>query len=421
VKISKVPGTIFLAATVALLFGGADWTRFRGPDASGASEETGLPATWSAEENVVWKTALPGAGASSPITVGDKIFLTCYDGYGLDADNPGDQENLQLNVVALDRATGEIAWSAGVKPRLPQTEYRGFIALHGYASSTPVSDGAAVYAFFGSSGVAAFGVDGKPLWRADVGTEIHGWGSAASPILFGDLVIVNASVESKSIVALDKTSGKEVWRTEGIEDSWSTPLVVELPSGPELVVSMKNKVLGLDPASGRQLWECAGVQDYICPSVIAHDGIVYITAGRKPQTLAVRAGGRGDVTAARILWEVKTTPKVATPVCFNGHLYWLDQSGVATCLNAANGEEVYKERLEIEGQRDKVYASMTCADGKLYAVTRQGGTVVLAAKPEFEEIARNDLGDSSVFNGTPVPDGGRLLLRSDRFLYCIGK
>ena len=410
-----------LAATVALWFAGADWARFRGPEATGVSAEQGIPATWSADKNVVWKTPLPGFGASSPITVGDKVFVTCYTGYGLDVDDPGQQESLQHNVVAVDRASGKILWSLGVKPRLPKTEYRGFIALHGYASSTPTSDGEAVYAFFGSSGVAAFSVDGQPLWRADVGEAIHSWGSGASPILFENLLIVSASVESQAIVALDKATGSEVWRTEGIERSWSTPLVVNLPDGRrELVVSIQNKVLGLDPATGRNLWECEGVKDYVCPAVIAQNGIVYVTGGRKPYTMAVKAGGRGDVTSTHRLWEAQVASKVPTPLYFEGHLYWIDQRGVAVCLNAETGEEVFVERLKIEGARGKVYASLICTGGKLFGVTRQGGTIVLAAKPEFEELARNDLGDSSVFNATPVPDGGQLLIRSDRFLYCIG-
>jgi len=419
---SRSSRAALLAATAALVFLGADWVRFRGPDATGVSDETGIPATWSSQENVVWKTALPGAGASSPIVVGDKIFLSCYGGYGLDMDDPGEQSDLRLRVVAVDRASGEILWGEEFKPRLPETEYRGFVTLHGYASSTPTSDGKAVYFFFGNSGVIALGVEGKSLWRADVGSGLHGWGSATSPVLYNNLVIVNASVESQSIVALDKATGREVWRVPGIDMSWSTPLILEVPGGgSELVVSMKGKVLGLDPATGRQLWECAGVQDYVCPAVIAHQCIVYVTGGRKPYTMAVRAGGRGDVTATHVLWEAKATPKVATPLCYDGHLYWLDQTGVAACLDAASGETVYEERLQIEGERDKVYASMVYADGKIFAVSRQGGAIVLAARPEFDELARNDLGDPSVFNATPVPHDGQLLLRSDRFLYCIGK
>jgi len=416
------PREVLLVALASLLFVGADFTRFLGPQVNGIPSDSAAPLRWSATENVVWKTALPGFGASSPVTVADKIFVTSYSGYGLDQDEPGDQDKLQHNLVCIDRAKGNILWALGVKPRLPRTEYRSFVALHGYASSTPATDGQAVYCFFGSSGVAAFSLEGKPLWRADVGSGTHNWGSAASPILFNDLLIVNASIESRSIVALDKATGREVWRHPGIERSWSTPLIVHVPGGgPELVVSMQAKALGLDPSTGKQLWECASVDDYVCPSVIAHEGVVYVTGGRKPYCMAVRAGGRGDVTDTHVLWQAGKTPKVATPLYYQGHLYWIDQRGVATCLNADTGEVVYEERLEIEGRRDKIYASLVYADDKLFGVTREDGTVVLPAKPRFQELTRNHLGDSSIFNATPVPDGNRLLLRSDRYLYCIGR
>ncbi len=406
----------------ALLLTGADWTRFRGPGATGVSDDTGLPVRWSADENIVWKTALPGFGSSSPVTLGDKIFLTCYEGYGLDQDAPGDQEDLQQSVLCIGRSDGKIIWSKTTKARPELAGYdAGRVNLHGYASSTPTTDGKAVYAFFGRSGVLAYTISGEPLWRTYVGDGTHSWGSATSPILCGDLVIVNASVESQSIVGLNKKTGREVWRTEGLERSWSTPLIVDLPGGSqELVVSMKNKILGLDPATGEQLWECAGVRDYTCPAVIAHEGIVYVTAGRTPQFFAVRAGGRGDVTGTHVLWETAATPKVATPVYHDGYLYWINQTGTACCANAETGKLLYEKRLDLQGSGDRVYASLVFGDGKLYGVSREDGAIVLAAGAEFKLLARNDLGDSSVFNATPTISNGQLLFRSDRYLYCIG-
>ena len=410
-------------AIAALLLTGADWKRFRGPAASGVSEETGLPVKWSGSDGVVWKAELPGFGASSPITLGDQVFVTSYGGYGLDRDEPGEQAKLRHYLTCLDRANGEVIWSRSIEAKLPKTGYdEGFMYLHGYASSTPVTDGQSVYAFFGTSGVVAFDLAGKPLWEASVGNQIHKWGSSASPILFGDLLIVNGSIESESIVALRKATGKEVWRTGGIERAWGTPLIVDaIGGGQELVVSYQGKVVSLDPATGKQLWECANVEDYICPSVIAAEGIVYVTGGRKPLTLAIRTGGRGDVTETHKLWELKKTPKVATPVYYDGYLYWLDNKGIAYCADAKTGEEVYEERLRISGGGDKVYASGVVADGKLYYVTRQGGTIVLAAGTEFDQLAQNELDDESVFNATPVVSNSQLLIRSDRFLYCIGK
>ena len=224
---------------------GADWPQFRGPGGSGVDLDAAPPVAWSDSENVLWKTELPGFGASSPITLQGKIYLTCYSGYGLDQDNPGEQENLKHVVVCIDPADGSILWQQATKAEMPETAYRGFVALHGYASGTPATDGRGVYVFFGRSGVMAYSRSGRLVWRAEVGSKTHGWGSGTSPVICGDLVIVNASVESQSIVALDKLSGKEVWRTEGIRESWSTPALAELPDGSrELVVSSARQGVG---------------------------------------------------------------------------------------------------------------------------------------------------------------------------------
>jgi outer membrane protein assembly factor BamB len=289
-----------------------------------------------------------------------------------------------------------------------------------------VSDGEALYVFFGKSGVMKLSLDGEPVWQASVGTAIdkHNWGSGASPILYNDLLIVNASCESQSIRALKKSTGEEVWRVGEIVDSWSTPLVVSTADGgQELVVVERFKVLGLDPATGEQLWFCNKESDYICPSVIAHEGIVFAINSRfKAAILAIRTGGRGDITDSHVVWQrPRWTTRVSTPVYHDGHLYAMDFAGYASCLDAATGEEVYRERLEIGGGGDKIYASLVAADGKLYGVTRLDGTVVLDLSPEFKVLARNHLGDESVFNATPAIVEGRLLIRSDRALYCIGK
>jgi len=417
---------VAIAASFVVLFAGADWTRFRGPRGSGVSNDKGVPTTWSASENIVWKTPLPGFGSSSPITLGKKIFLTCYSGYGLDRDKPGDQKNLVRHVLCIDRPTGKILWDKRSKARLPETAYdSGCIELHGYASSTPTTDGEAVYAFFGTSGVWKYSLHGEVLWKVSVGTGTgtYNWGSAASPILYKNLVIVNASVESKSIRALNKATGEEVWHLDGIIDSWSTPLVVSLADGSdELVVVEADLVLGLDPATGKKLWFSKKGNDYVCPSVIAHDGVAYaINSRRSPELLAIRTGGRGELTDSHVLWKKRFTTRVSTPVYYDGHLYAMDFTGLAHCIKADTGEEVYRKRLKISGGGDKIYASLVAVDGKLYGVTRLDGTVVLALSPEFKELARNRLNDQSVFNATPVVSDSRLLVRSDRFLYCIGK
>ena len=412
--------TLGLGAVVSVATA-ADWLRFRGPDGSGVDVAAKLPVKWSATENLLWKTPLPGAGGSTPITVGDKIFVTCYSGYAQDQDNPGEMGSLKLCLLCVDRPSGKIVWDAAQASQQPAQPYRGFIALHGYASNSPVSDGQAVYVFWGHTGVDAYDLSGKVLWHASVGEKRHGWGSGASPILCGNLVIVNASVESSRLVAIDKATGKQVWQAEGIDASWGTPALAQLPGGKsELVVSIKGKVLGFDPQTGKRLWECEGIPDYVCPSVLVHGDVAYFTAGRKPMTVAVRLGGSGDVTKTHRLWEVKKTSKVPTPLYHDGLLYWVDNKGVAACLKADSGETVYEQRNEFRGGGDKVYASPVLAGDKLYVVSRQGGAIVYAAGSKFEVLAHNDLGDASVFNASPVIAGNRLLLRSDKFLYCIG-
>ena len=192
-----------------------DWPRFHGPDGSGISPDTQpLPVKWSETENLKWKCKLPGPGSSSPIVVGQRVFVTCWTGYGMDRDNVGDQKDLRRHLICLDRDTGNVLWDKSVEPVLPEDPYSGNFTQHGYASHTPVSDGQRVYVFFGKTGVLAFDLDGKKLWQTSVGTGSgpHGWGTASSPILYKNLVIVTASAESKSLVALNKETGKEVWR-----------------------------------------------------------------------------------------------------------------------------------------------------------------------------------------------------------------
>jgi outer membrane protein assembly factor BamB len=405
-------------AVWTLVSGAADWPAFRGPGGLGISQEKDLPTTWSDTKNVVWKTKMPGPGGSSPITLADRVFVTCYSGYGTGKD--GELANLRRHLLCLDRRSGNIKWSKAIKAPMPETHYDGFIALHGYASSTPASDGERVYVLFGKSGVLAYNLDGKQLWKADVGSHIHDWGSASSPVLTKKLVIVNAGVESGALIALDKSTGDKAWIRHGVEQTWGTPVLVDLKDGKqELALSMPGQIIGLDPQTGKELWRCTGINDYICPSVIAKDGIVYAIGGRRATALAVRAGGRGNVTDTHRLWEKSVGSNVTSPVIVGDYLFWVSDGGVAYCLKADTGEEVYGERLPGAG---RVYASVTAADSKLYVVSREKGTYVLAARPKFETLAHNTFAsDKSIFNGSPAVSNGQLLLRSDRFVYCIGK
>ncbi len=396
-----------------------DWPQFRGPGGLGVSTEKGLPITWSQKENLAWKTELPGPGASSPIVVGQRVFLTCYTGYGVPGQPRGDLAQLKRHVLCLNRSDGKISWTKAIEAKQPESPT---VREHGYAASTPAADGERLYVFFGKSGVFAFDHAGKQLWHADVGSQVSGWGSAASPVLHGDLVIVNAGVESESLIALDKQTGKEKWRAKGIKESWNTPLVVTDKVGKtELVVAIAGKLLGFDPATGDQLWNCVtDIGWYMVPSVVAHDGVVYCIGGRSGvAALAVRTGGKGDVTKTHRLWTGMKGSNVSSPVVHEGHLYWMhDNLGIAYCAEAKTGKIVYEERIQGAGG---VYASAALADGRLYFVSRAGRSYVLTAGPKFEQPASNDLSDRSIFDGSPVPSAGQWLLRSDRYLYCVGK
>ena len=410
---------ITLALAITLTHA-ADWPQFRGPTVSGVSAEKGLPKTWSAKDGIAWKTEMPGPGTSSPVFIGDRIFITCYSGYNVPGQPRGEQSALRRHLLSLDRKTGKIIWNKSLEAKLPEQE--SIRDNHGYASSTPAVDSERVYCFFGKSGVVAFDHSGKQLWQSDVGSNLNGWGSASSPVLHGDLVIVNASVESETLFAFDKKTGKEKWKARGIRESWNTPVVVKNKDGKdELIVAIAGKVLAFNPTTGEALWNCnTDIGWYMVPSIVAHDGIVYCIGGRSGvAALAVRTGGKGDVTRTHRLWTGNKGSNVSSPVYHDKHIYFAnDASGIAFCLEAATGNVVYEERLP---RADTVYASSLLADGKIYYVTRSGRTFVVAAKPQFELLATNDLNDRSIFHATPVAADRKLFIRSDKFLYCLEK
>ncbi len=391
-----------------------EWPRFRGPTGLGVAKGK-APVEWSADKNLRWKTPLPGPGSSSPIVWGGRVWVTCFSGH--------DGGTLRRHLVCVNREDGKVRWTKTVDAALPEDHYGGFLAEHGYASNTPCTDGERVYAFFGKTGVIAYTVDGEEVWRADVGRQSSGrrWGSAASPILYGDLLIVNASEEGRAVFAFDRKTGKEVWKApaRSTELSFNTPVLVPVAGGKvEMVLTVPGQMWGMDPLTGGLLWHAAtGLDGNVSPSVVAADGVVYATGGYSPtRTVAVKAGGRGAVTPE---WTVNDAAYVPSPVVHDGHLYLVGHEGNAFCLDAKTGEQKGRRRV---GGGAKVYASPVLADGRLYAVTRRAGTFVFEAAPGMKQIAVNKFaGDESDFNGSPAVNKGEMFLRSDRFLYCVGE
>lgn len=397
--------------------GQSQWPQFRA-HAAVAEEAKNLPAEFGPQQHVVWKTSLPGHGSSSPIVVGDRLFLTSYSGYGLDPEKPGEEKDLVRHVLGIRQQDGKILWQKKVPAAQPESSYVDVLRVHGYATNSPTSDGKTVYAFLGKSGIYAYGLDGTEQWHADIGDKFHYWGTGGSLVLHEGRLLVNAAIERYSLFALDPQSGEVQWRTKNLLSAFSTPVVVSLPKGgQEIVVSMLRKVVAIDPATGEKRWTCDTGVSHAGSSVAAKGDVVFAMASPR-SLLAIRAGGSGDVSKSRVLWKADGVgSSISTPVYYLGHLYLFDR-GIASCVRAEDGKIVYRQRLSRPGA--VFYASPVVADGKIYAVSREHGIFVLPAKPEFAELAHNTL-DDSVFNATPAVSGDRIYFRSRKFLYSVGR
>ncbi|MEM6468902.1 MAG: PQQ-binding-like beta-propeller repeat protein [Planctomycetota bacterium] len=435
-------GLILLATSATA---SADWTRFRGPNGSGIAESD-APVEFGVDKNLRWKLALPGHGVSSPIVVGNRIFVTSYSGYGYE---DGDIEDLKRHLTCVDQKTGKQLWSVTVDAKMPEDPWRPpGIPTHGYASNTPVSDGESVFAFFGKSGVYAYDLDGNELWNQSVGQEpsYKGFGSAASPIVTEDHVVVNAADESLSIVWLDKKTGKEVFRAEadGLGECWTTPVLVENGDRSEIVISVIGEVWGLNNATGKLSWYANGVNSRNAQiSPIVDQGVVYAVG---EEGYAIRVDGKGDLSGENTLWEGRIRTRYATPVKVGDYLFSVSGQ-IVECIDAGTGKQVFQERLPSSGGDSNAagsggsrgrgrggfgrgggggggdsYASPVVAGDKIYITTNAGMVHVIEAKSEFKVVASNDMTfDKSGFGGTPAVSDGCLVLRSNTHLYCVGQ
>ena len=405
----------------------ADWTGFRGPGARGVSEETGLAVSWSETENLAWKAPLPGPGSSCPIVLGERVFVTCYSGYGLDPNRPGDLNNLKRHLLCVRTTDGEVLWDKAVPAALPEDSYRGMLREHGYASQTPVTDGQRVYVFFGKTGVLAFDLDGKQLWQRSVGTDSDQkrWGAAASLALYENLLFVNAWDESKTLYALDTQTGREVWKKD-VSENRAVVLHArgDRPRRRRRGTGGGRSLPGLGAGPGNRpatLVRSYGHQRRHDPH--PRDCRRYrVRPRRRPPTIRLsgRAHGRRRGChrhAHSLVGKNVTSPP--SPVLVDGLMYWADGYGRACCAAPKTGELHYSEKLPIT-QRFAIYGSVVAAEGRLYVVTRKDGTFVLAAKPQYQIVAHNQFAsDDSDFNASPAVSNKCLFLRSNRFLYCV--
>ena len=394
-----------------------EWPAWRGPRGDGTSTETGVPARWSAAENIVWKAPIPGQGHSSPIVWGDRVFVTtCIES----------EEKRVL--LCFDRATGARLWERVVVTARFEKRNR----LNSYASSTPATDGARVWVTFldfPHVRVVCYDNDGNEVWRKTPGElhAVHGFCSSLIP--YKDTVILNADQDAKLplrayIVALDKATGEERWRIDRPNRvrSYTPPAIFEAAGKMQMVLSGSKCVASYDPDTGKQHWIIDGPTEQFCASLVYTDGVFMMTGGFPSlHILGIRPDGTGNVTDTHVAWHLrdrKIVSYVPSPIARGKYFYVISDgavtsTGLATCLEAKTGKKMWSERL---GKHHS--ASPVLAEGRLYFLDDAGVMHVLKAGPEFEVIARNDLGEEC--RASPAVSRGQIIIRGAENLYCIG-
>ena len=437
---SRTTLALVLAAGAAR---GDHWPQWRGPQGTGVAPDTGLPTRWSPGD-VAWKARLGGLGVSSPVVWGDRIFVTSQAGRvplragnhptlalgeeasaekplgAAEATGTADAGKVRFLVEAFHRKDGRRLWQYAVDAEglMPDVHQK-----HNLASPSPVTDGRYVYAWFGTGQLVALDVEGKIAWQRHVGKDYAPfdiqWGHGSSPTLYRDLVILQCDHNPASyLVALDKRTGKERWKTEREKGSvsYSTPTVVPTAAGDELVVNSTRRVDGYDPATGKLLWWVGDATRFAVPVPSFANGVLYMSRGyRSGPYMAVRPGGRGDVSKTQVAWSVETgAPYVSSLLHYQGLVYMANDVGVVTAVDARTGEKVWQERIE-----GIFTASPVAADGKVYLVSEAGETIILQAGRPPRVLARNSVGERSV--ATPAISDGQIFLRTDDSIICVGK
>lgn len=433
---------VFLTVTLRA----QNWPSFRGENALGVADKAFPPTTWDAgsSKNIRWKTAIPGLAHSSPVVWGDRLFITTAVGHdpnpvfrhGLygDVDSAKDLVEHEWKLYCLDKNTGQILWERTAHRGVPKIKRH---IKNTHASSTPVTDGKHVAAFFGSEGLYCYDFDGKLLWKQDLGVLDAGWfydpdyqwGTASSPIIFDNLVIIQCDSQKNSfIAAFDLKTGRQVWRTAREEiPSWGTPTVFRHGPLVELVTNGSRFIRGYDPKTGQELWRLANSSEITAPTPFFAQDLIFFTAGYRPNRpiYAIRPGARGDISLKSnesvneyVAWSrMQGGPYMPTPIVYGDYLYTCANHGVLTCYNAATGEQIYQQRI---GDRGGAYsASPVAADGKLYFTSEDGEIFVVKAGAKYELLSVNPLNE--VCMATPAISQGMIFIRTRNHIVGIGE
>ena len=414
----RVFGLLILTVLSFAVVRADNWPQWRGPNLNGVSNEKNLPVKWTTEENVVWKVAMPSWSGSTPIIWRDRVFLSIADG-----------DNLFLWCV--DKNKGTVLW------KQPLGGGNVKMRKQNMSSPSPVTDGRTVYVMTGTGILKAFDFAGKELWSRDIQKDYGAfglnWGYASSPLLYEDSLFVQVlhgmkTDDASYVMRIDKKNGKTLWKVERptnavreSPDSYTTPALLRYGNTTEIVITGGDCVTGHDPANGKELWRANGLNPdnnpsyRIVASPIVFNEIIYAPTRVKP-LLALRAGGRGDVTGSHVLWSFAFGPDVPTPVTDGKYFYVVNDRGIMWCLDAKTGAEVYGQQRIKPGTYS---GSPVLADGKIYVTNEDGLTTVVAAGPKFEVLAENPLNDYCL--SSPAISDGKIFIRTAQFLYCIGK
>ena len=380
------------------------------------------PVEWSETKNVKWKVTIPGDGDSTPIVWGDRVFILAAAPAGGKADTETPSIAQQFKVICYDRPSGKILWQKVAREEVP---HEGHQQNNTYASASPMTDGKYVIAFFGSRGLYCYDLEGNLKWQKDFGKmkTRNGFGEGASAALSGDIVVVPWDSEGEDfVVALDKATGKELWRQKRDEATgWTTPLIVDVGGKKQVVLNATKKVRSYDLLTGQEIWQCGGQTVNAIPTPVTANGIIYVTSGFRGSALqAIRLGKTGDLTGTdAVLWSHdKNTPYVPSPLLVDNFLYVVSgNDAILSCFDAKTGQPQF-ERERLEGLYS-IYASPVAAKGRVYVLGREGDCAVLKEGPKLEILAKNKLDDK--MDASPALVGKEIFLRGHHNLYCISE